>query len=136
MSLAPDGDESEYDNTLNLFPCELGIVYRFNSEMKTIVPYYSVGIGGYYGTMDIKRSIENLGDDWISGSAFSVGIYNALGIYIAIYHDLLLNTEIKMNFASGTWELKDQEEGIDASVKFEKLNTGGTTFKIGLAFRF
>ncbi len=136
LALAPNGDDVEYDNTLDLFPVELGLVYRFSFEKNNVLPYYSAGICGYYGMMEIKHFVENGAQDWSAGNTFSMGIYHALGIYIAIYHDLLLNTEIKMNFASGNWELEDQNEGVDETTKFEKLNIGGTAFKFGLAFRF
>ena len=136
MALAPDGDKEEFDNTLNLFPVEFGLAYRFVPEPEVATPYYSVGICGYYGTMEMKHYVENGIHDWLAGNTFSMGIYHALGIYIAIYHDLLFNAEIKMNFAKGTWNLEDQNEGIDETTKLEKLDTGGTAFKLGLAFRF
>jgi len=136
MSLAPNGDEVEYDNTLDLFPIEIGLVYRFTVENDRVVPYYSAGICGYYGKMGRKFQQFNSPQEYYQGSAFSMGLYHALGMYVAIYHDLLFNAEIKINYANGTWELKDQAENADASIKYEKLNTGGTAFKLGLAFRF
>jgi len=134
VSLAPDGDEDEYDNTLNLFPVEVGLVYRFLSDKDRIVPYYSAGICGYYGTMGMKHDLENVGRDYNEATAFSIGMYHALGIYIAIYHDLLLNFEVKMNYATGTWKLENED--INYVRHYDELNTGGTSFKLGLAFRF
>jgi len=136
MALAPNGEEVKYNNTLNLFPIELGLVYRFIMESNKVVPYYSAGICGYYGIMDRKYQQFNSPEEFFHGTAISVGLYHALGMYIAIYHDLLFNAEIKMNYASGTWELEDQAENASESIQYDKLNTGGTTFKAGLAFRF
>lgn len=134
MNLAPDGDEEVYQNKLNIFPVELGIAYRFILKNEKAIPYYSAGIGLYYGTMEIQHEVENGGRDFYKGNAFSIGLYNAIGAYFAIYGDLMLNAEIKFNFASGNWEMEDQDE--DAVEKYEKMNTGGTAFKVGLAFRF
>ncbi len=136
MSLAPNGEEVKYENTLNLFPIELGLVYRFIMESNKVVPYYSAGICSYYGIMDRKYQQFNSPEEYFQGNAFSIGLYHALGMYVAIYHDLLFNAEIKMNYASGTWELEDQAENASESIQYDKLNTGGTAFKLGLAFRF
>jgi outer membrane protein W len=136
MSIAPDGDVVEYDNTLNLFPIELGLVYRFVPGNNKVIPYYSAGICGYYGTMGRNYKYADNPRESYQGSAFSLGLYHALGMYLAIYHDLLFNVEIKMNYANGTWELENQDEGTDESIKYDKHNTGGTAFKAGFAFRF
>ena len=134
MSLAPDGTMETYENTLNIFPIEFGVVYRYVSKNEKVVPYYSVGIGGYYGTMNALHEIENTGRDWYKGSSFAMGFYHSLGMYMEIYGDLLLNAEIKFNHASSDWHLENQD--VNREQKYEKLNTGGAAYKVGLAFRF
>jgi hypothetical protein len=84
--------------------------------------------------METTHDIENIGAVHYKGSSFSVGLYQAIGMYIAIYGDLLLNSELKMNFAQGDWQVENQDE--DQYERYEGLNTGGLAFKIGLAFRF
>jgi outer membrane protein W len=134
LALAPDGDRLAYDNTLDIVPVELSLVYKIDFENSKVVPYLGTGLGFYYGSMETKIMPENGQRTWNAASAISGGITSYSGIYIPIYFDLLLNVEVGYNFALGNWELEDQDD--QTVTKYEKLNTGGISFNIGLAFRF
>lgn len=134
MGLAPVGDELEYDNTLDIIPVELSIVYKIDLENSKVVPYFGTGLGFYYGSMETKRMPEVGQRSWMAGNAISGGFACYSGIFIPIYYDLLLNLDAGYNVALGNWELEDQDN--QSITKYEGLNTGGISFNIGLAYRF
>lgn len=134
MSLAPDGERLTYDNTLNLIPVELTLDYRFDLKETDIMPYFGLGAGFYYGSMEKKSFPENSPRTWMKGSAFSGGLVSYSGLIIPIYHDLLLNLRAGYNIAFGNWELEDQDD--QSVTRYEKLNTGGFSFGFGFAFWF
>jgi len=134
LALAPIGDRLAYDNTLDIVPVELSLVYKIDLENSKVVPYFVTGLGLYYGSMETKIMPENGPREWRAGSAISGGITCYSGIFIPVYFDLLLNLEVGYNLALGNWDLEDQDD--QTVVRYEGLNTGGISFNIGLAFRF
>ena len=134
LALAPDGDRLAYDNTLDIIPVELSLVYKIDFENSKVIPYFGTGLGFYYGSMETKIMPENAQRTWNAASAISGGITFYSGIFIPIYFDLLLNLDIGYHVALGNWELEDQDD--QTVTRYERLNTGGISFNIGLAFRF
>lgn len=134
LALAPDGERLAYDNTLDIIPVELSLVYKIDFENSKVVPYFGTGLGFYYGSMETKIMPENAQRTWNASSAISGGVACYSGIFIPIYIDLLLNLEVGYNLALGNWEQEDQDD--QTVTRYEKLNTGGVSFNIGLAFRF
>jgi outer membrane protein W len=134
LALAPVGDRLEYDNTLDIVPVELSIVYKIDLNNSKIVPYIGTGLGFYYGSMENKRMPETGERTWSAGNAVSGGITWYTGIFIPIYYDLLFNLDAGYHVALGDWELENQDSQI--VTKYEGLNTGGISFNIGLAYRF
>jgi hypothetical protein len=134
LGLAPIGDRLAYDNTLDIVPVELSLVYKIDLDNSKVVPYFGTGLGFYYGSMETKRMPENGQRTWYAGSAISGGLTCYSGIFIPIYFDLLLNLETGYHLALGNWDLEDQDD--QTVTRYEGLNTGGISFNIGLAFRF
>lgn len=134
MSLAPNGEKLTYDNTLDIVPVELTLDYRIDLKETEVMPYFGLGAGFYYGSMENKKFPETGTRTWTKGSAFSGGLVSYSGLIIPMYHDLLLNLRAGYHIAYGNWELEDQDD--QTSTRYEKLNTGGFTFGFGFAFWF
>jgi hypothetical protein len=134
LALAPNGDKLAYDNTLDIVPVELSLVYKIDFENSKVVPYFGTGLGFYYGSMETKIMPENGQRTWNAASAILGGVTCYSGIFLPIYFDLLLSMEVGYNLALGNWELEDQDD--QTVTKYEGLNTGGISFNIGMAFRF
>ena len=134
LALAPIGDRLAFDNTLDIIPVELSIVYKIDFENSKVVPYFGTGLGFYYGSMETKIMPENGPREWRAGTAISGGFACNTGLFIPIYYDLILNLDVGYNVALGNWELEDQDD--QSVTRYEGLNTGGISVNIGLGYRF
>lgn len=134
MSLAPDGQHDMYENHLTLFPVTINLVRRMRLSESKVTPYFGFGLGAYYTEWEQKHFPEGGTRVWTKGNSVPIGINICGGLDYAFYHDIIVNFEVGYSYTPTNLKIKNVD--TNDQIEMRKLNLGGVTFKLGLAFRF
>jgi opacity protein-like surface antigen len=134
LSLAPDGLHDKYENRLIMIPVTVNFIYAIQQIGSNVQPYLGVGAGIQMAQMEFKYNSQTTQTHtWMKGDEISPGIQFMAGLSLSLSDNVMALFEYSYSYFASDWEITDQD--TDEMIKMIKLNTGGTSLTLGIAYR-
>ncbi|MFC1481214.1 hypothetical protein ACFL6E_03090 [Candidatus Neomarinimicrobiota bacterium] len=132
MSLAPDGIWDEHRNQMTAAVLALSRIQNFAMPDWKTQPYLAMGAGFYLIQWEIRHEPEDQDRTWYRGEFALPGLHFMAGCQSPLYHDLIVDGQIRYNFVVGKARIRDEDTGRE--IEYQAMNLGGVSLQLGLAF--
>jgi hypothetical protein len=125
-----------YESHLVIYPVSLSFIYRVESPSSDVTPYIGAGTGFIISYSDQEYSLYSdvFRLEQFEGKSTAMSFHFLSGFEYAIFPAFPLLLEFRYDFAPSDMRL----DRVDSEIirKLEDINMGGTSLRIGAAFRF